>query len=440
MKLPGKALRMKLMSGRGKCRRWRAAATAAALLLAVCAAHAAKDKKKQTAPAAPAPVARIAVAPLGFLAPSPAYLSLRLSWASLNFIDPDHLLFTFHLNELLRRPPGATLEGNGQMIRADVLEVRTGKVVRQAQWLMYDRGRYIWALRHGEFLVRRGNALYLTGSSLALKPYLTFNTDLQAVEVSPGRTLMMLEFKKVIPVAEGDGAAMAPTLLGGGGTKPIEETRTEMVLLRPGKRTVLAHAEMQIPKAVPLLEDGVVETLNGDDTKQWVLEEQRVDKKMEKVGKVWSGCAPQVQTLSSDVVLALGCMPNGEDGNAVAAMKLGGELLWRDRWESRYIWPTFAFTENGSRFAYESMEADRDIGAMDSFGEADIVAQPVGVFDTETGKLVLVEDANPIMSEGQNFALSADGREFAVLRNGAIEVYDLPPMGKQQVSKSASQR
>jgi hypothetical protein len=56
-----------------------------------------------------------------------------------------------------------------------------------------------------------------------------------------------------------------------------------------------------------------------------------------------------------------------------------------------------------------------------------VVSQPVGVFDTNTGKLALVKDASPILSAGQNFALSADGRCFAILRKGAIEVYDLPP-------------
>ena len=124
----------------------------------------------------------------------------------------------------------------------------------------------------------------------------------------------------------------------------------------------------------------------------------------------------------------------------VEALKLGGEVLWGDHWESRYIWPAFEYAENGSRFAYESLQADRDMGSMDDFGEADIVAQPVGVFDTETGKLVLVENADPILSEGQNYALSSDGRRFAILRRGAIEVFDLPAVEKQGVSESAGQR
>ena len=71
---------------------------------------------------------------------------------------------------------------------------------------------------------------------------------------------------------------------------------------------------------------------------------------------------------------------------------------------------------------------NRDIGTMDAFGEDDVVGQPVGVFNTKTGAMVLVKDASPVLSAGQNFTLSADGRRFAILRNGAIEVYDLPPV------------
>jgi hypothetical protein len=429
---------MNLMGKWGDCRRWKVLPTQArrrlvwattAMLLTTCAAQASRDKEKKalTAPAM-TPVARIAVAPLGFLPPSPAYLQMRLAWSSLNFIDKDHLLFTFHENRLLHRTPDDTRDDADQMIRADVLDIASGKMQKTAEWRMHDRGRYIWGLRDGQFLVREKNTLYLTNSSLILKPYLGFDTDLQGVEVSPGRTLLMLEIKRVIPATEGNGAGLAPTLLDGGGTKPIEKTRTEMVLLHPGDRNVLAKAMMRIPKSVPLMEDGVVETLSGDNQKQWVLQKQTVNKVAVKMGRVVSDCAPQVQALSSDVILAVGCPPNGANGNTVTAMKGRGDVLWQDRWGSRYIWPVFEYAENGSRFAYESLEANRDIGEMDSFGDADIVAQPVGVFDTDTGKLVLVENADPILSEGQNFALSADGRRFAILRNGAIEVYGLPPV------------
>jgi hypothetical protein len=56
-----------------------------------------------------------------------------------------------------------------------------------------------------------------------------------------------------------------------------------------------------------------------------------------------------------------------------------------------------------------------------------MTAQPIGVFDVADGALRMVSAADPILSAGQNYALSADGERFAVLRDAAIEVYKLPP-------------
>jgi hypothetical protein len=44
----------------------------------------------------------------------------------------------------------------------------------------------------------------------------------------------------------------------------------------------------------------------------------------------------------------------------------------------------------------------------------------------------MVRDVTPVLTAGQNVALSPDGTRFAVLRNGAIEVYDLPPVEAPQ--------
>jgi hypothetical protein len=52
----------------------------------------------------------------------------------------------------------------------------------------------------------------------------------------------------------------------------------------------------------------------------------------------------------------------------------------------------------------------------------------VGVFDTITGEVRIVKNASPVSSAGQNFALSPDATRFAILKDGAVEVYDLPPL------------
>jgi hypothetical protein len=50
----------------------------------------------------------------------------------------------------------------------------------------------------------------------------------------------------------------------------------------------------------------------------------------------------------------------------------------------------------------------------------------VQVFDSATGALLMSTNASPVLTAGQNFALSEDGERLAVLREGAIEIYKVP--------------
>ncbi len=413
-----------------------------AALLMVCAAQAETKHGAASAPdAGPAPAVRIVVAPLGYIAPSPVYLSFRLGLVSLDFIDDQHLLFTFHSNGLMERIPDDPADDDDQVIHADVLDIASGKVLRQADWRMHDREAYLWALRDGRFLVRQRNSLFLTDSSLELRPYLIFDTDLEAIEISPGRELMLIELKKILAPPQGESAGDAqssavPSLFS---SSSVRQTRTEMLLLRPGERNVLMQGLVRNPMNLPLLDDGYLDVEEGGRPKQWLVRKELIDKTSQEVGEVSSSCTPELVPLNEKVALAEGCPLNGGDGNAVSALSLANGILWQSLWQSKYIWPTFDFAGNGSRFAYESLEMNHQVGTMDAFGEGDVVAQPVGVFDTETGKLELVRNASPILSGGHNFALSADGLRFAILREGAIEVYNLPAAPADEPNKTTNE-
>ena len=60
--------------------------------------------------------------------------------------------------------------------------------------------------------------------------------------------------------------------------------------------------------------------------------------------------------------------------------------------------------------------------------DEDVREQVVQVFDSATGALLLTTNASPILCAGENFALSDDGEHLAVLREGAIEIYKVPPL------------
>ena len=72
---------------------------------------------------------------------------------SLDFIDEDRLLFTFHVSGLMERDAGDDLKGTQQQIQAKVVAVSTGKVESEAAWIVPDRLRYLWMLNDGHFLL-----------------------------------------------------------------------------------------------------------------------------------------------------------------------------------------------------------------------------------------------------------------------------------------------
>src|ERR1700761_6013139 len=159
-------------------------------------AFAADSKSKHKSESGPEPTARIEIAPFGYMAPSRFYLTARLSSVSLDFIDNEHLLFTFRESGLMQRLPEDSKDDEDQVIHALVLEIATGKVMQENKWRMHDRQHYLWAIGQGKFLVRQRNALYLTDSRLELRPYMQFSTPLQELMVSPDRKLLMIEAQR----------------------------------------------------------------------------------------------------------------------------------------------------------------------------------------------------------------------------------------------------
>ena len=403
----------------------RLSVTMLALFAAAAPVCRSESKRKPDPDPGQPPTVRIEVGPLGYVPPSKAYLSYRYSTTTLDFIDNDHLLFTFRDAALMHRIPGDPAEDEDQTIRAQVLDIASGKPIEQAQWRMHDRQRYLWPMRDGRFMVRQRNSLYLTDSHLELRPYLQFDTPLQLVQISPDRNLMVIEVQKIVP--PDPNAQKNPSFDSFFGPPP-KPKRTRMVLVHPGDNTILAESETRHPVDVPMVEDGYLNLLEGKDPSKWVMQREVLRGDPQIIAEIKSSCAPTLMTLSDTVVLTVGCPPKGGSDHLVSAISLKGDVLWQDHWKPRYIWPTFDYAENGSRFAYGSLQINRDIGSMDFFGQEDVVAQMVGVFNTQSGKLELTKDASPVLSAGHNYALSADGRRFAILRDGAIEIYDLPPV------------
>jgi hypothetical protein len=376
------------------------------------------DKKNDPGPKADV---RIPVASLGYTPPNSFYLIARLSSVSLDFIDKDHLLFTFRVPGLMQRLPDCPPGDEDQSIRAVVLKLPEGEVVSKADWRMHDHSRYLWRLDDGRFLVRQRSTLFLTDKSLELEQFVHSETPLASVQISPDRKLMVLEAEGVKEKRK-NVASIAPTL----GDPDPEAKPVQLFVLRTETRAVIAHSEALDAMEVPLVDEGYLQAIAAKDNK-WMIRYRPFRGEARQLAELDSTCRPTIEMVSKDVSLVITCPRSGND-HVVTAVSMEGKKLWEQRWESRYIWPTFQLAQDGSRFAYSSLQVSHSIGTMDPVDETNIMNQMVGVFDTQTGHLSLVKNATPILSAGQNYALSQDGLRMAILREGAIEIYNLSPV------------
>jgi hypothetical protein len=384
----------------------------------LCLSPPAQGEKKNNDPG-PNPDLRIPVEPLGYIAPSSFYLTARLSSISLDFIDKDHLLFTFRLPGLMKRLPDEPPDDEDQTIRAVVVELPSGNVTAKTEWRMHDRSRYLWRLGEGRFLVRQRSSLFLTDPSLELRPYLDSETALESVQISPDRKLVVVESESK-KQGQKTVASTIPTF---GDPAPAAKP-VQIYILHADTRAVIAHAETLNAVDIPMMGEARLQAIPGNQNR-WLIRYLPFRGEPRTLVEVESFCHPTEQPMSSNVTLIVTC-PRSSNDHQIFAVDLDGKTLWQQRWESRYIWPTFQLTQDGSRFAYSSLQVNHPVGIMDPIDETNIVHQMVGVFDTQTGQLRLVKNATPMLSAGQNYALSPDGLRFAVLREGAIEIYDLP--------------
>lgn len=397
----------------------------------LCRAQETSSSDQMPGQGSPSPVYRIPVDPIGFRPPGSLYALMRLSYATLDFFDPDHVLFTFHRTMLLPRLSDSNDDDEDQMIHAVVLEVKTGKVLAEADWRMRDRARYLWPLGPGKFLLRIRSKLYILDRNLTLTPYLEFPGRLQTIQVGLGGQLLVAgseENRMNMHVANLDGVPDA--------NPPSEPTSdpsktyavgpgTVIRILRTDIRKQIAVAHTRTIPNVPLSADGYFFALRGQGDR-WLLSfDGLLSKEKLQVGEIESECMPVIHPLSKQTLLAVVC--SGGHEHLGLGLTMDGKRLWQHRWSGKRIWPSFAVSEDGSRFIYETLVMDHEVSTLFSADAESVTGQVVEVFDSATGKLRLSLPANPILDSGQNFAITADGRRVAVLQRGAIEIYDLPP-------------
>lgn len=393
-------------------------------------------KKNQPPPELPRiratqqPAYSIPVEPLGFTPPGDFYLGMRNALASLDFLDEDHLLFTFRVPGLIRRDHQSAEEGKSERrIRAVVLHLPDGAVEAETLWTVHDRRRYLWMLDHGEYLVRDGNDLLIGDSSLQLKPYLRFPGPVISVELDPSHKYFVTNSDEPPARKPAAGTLPSPSTssadIQAEGDQAAEESAPDTVvrIIRRSDGRVMLVSHVRNAIHLPINDNGYIETLRGQGSK-WVVNLAHFTGGSTPMGTVESVCSPVVNFLSPDNLLVTTCNSGGDP--RLVAMSTQGRRLWEDSPSAPAIWPLLVMAPNGLRLARETLLTTHGVGSSAPLGTDDIKGQDVAVMDTASGKIVLRAAATPVLDAGGNVAISPSAQRVAIIMDRAIQVFELP--------------
>ena len=217
---------------------------------------------------------------------------------------------------------------------------------------------------------------------------------------------------------------------------PEHRQEYSLVLIYNGAKRAMRAGRLSRAVVLPMVEGGYL-GVRQEKGKQWSIVLTPFHGETRTLTSVTSACQPTVHAISEQAFLTQSCIPFVSD-HLVDAFTLDGHKLWEQVWQSRFTWGTYAYSARGNRFAYGSVEMDHNLATLDPVDASSILGEPVGVFSVETGKLDLVLDASPVLTAGNNYALSPDGDQLAILREGAIELYALPAVAAPAASASSS--
>ncbi len=335
----------------------------------------------------------------------------RLSGAanvSLNFLDARHILLTFNPKKLFTRQPDCPPTHDDRLMHVAVLEVPSGKVVKQADWYLHDTRRYLWELGPGRILLRRLNRLYEVNADLEEKLVLDSLQELLWVSVTPGGKQIITETK--VPAAAKDGNSK-------------EKVRARITFLDSKSMAVQRVMESQGTINLQATDSGFSDVRNYGGV--WLLRFGPAVRDRVNITRVKARRPPNILYSSANTLLVGRCALSGND-YIVSAFTVTGNHLWKQHWsECRYT-PAVAASEDGSRFAASSLTLLSDSAPAPEDGpEQDGLEQTVQVFETASGSSVLSVRVAPPVLDGVNYALSPDGRELAALQATTLSIYSL---------------
>ena len=368
------------------------------------------------------PEARIPVAPLGYLPPGDLPAFYYFAMVELHFVDADHLLFAFNVPRLIKRDdncPGSDVQ---RIVHAVVFQLPSGRVLKQADWELYDYMDFLWRSGDGKLLLRRCNQVESIGADLDPQVLIRGIGTVEDVSFSPDHSVMVIQ-EKVKPDEEDKRGGDLPSVLAQ--ETQTERTNVSFIGLQP--LHMIGRAEIPFPSLIPVTAAGLFEVLTAAND-QWVVNMRIFHGAERHIANIPSLCPPAVQAISNAMFMVTTCSKG--DRKSIEGYDLQGAHLWSIPLAPEQDDPRLITILNGSHFAIESLRLKHPRAALDPLTKDDVEGEDIDIYDTPSGVRIATFQASPAYTGGQNVDFSPDGARMAVLHDGAIEIYSLNELVK----------
>jgi hypothetical protein len=357
-------------------------------------------------------------------------MALRAGYtsATVSFIDNDHVLLTFSARKLLTRSPDQRESDDDHAVRAEVIHLPDGKVVREAEWRMHDRAPYLWSLGNGKFLLRERGDLYtvdpLRGDATTIARQRLFRSDddIETIQFSPSHDLMLVETSPPLKVGDDPDEKK---------DRPVSAKFYRIATDDTGNVRLISRGEAVARDAfsIAFTSTGVLQTVKEDRT-HWGFDfHPFVGKNIELAGFT-STCRPRSIFVSDAEFFAYGCR-GGDDRRLLGGFNLLAEAKWVFTLDDPPLWLAVDAAPANGRFAVRSTLTTSAVQEADRLGNDEIRGEEVRVYGSREGEELLRVMTSPAQRPGGNFALSPDGLKLAVLAETNLQVYRLPPISAE---------
>jgi hypothetical protein len=386
----------------------------------------------------PDPALRIALEPLGFQPISTQFLLAGSSMYTLHYVDNKHLLLTYSTHRLLKRLPNEPPDDQDRYVEAVLIELPSGHALCRTQWRLHDHGQYLWSLGHGRFLLRIRDTLTTfapvanlgTPEPFRERPFLTTEGRIGAVLLSPEADLLILETAtRPAPDPISLPSISGPVLPS---QQEVDPAPIQINLFRlftlSGEADQIGLRSAGVSRArsmgrIPATAEGYLAIID-QGRQHWAFDFNSYAGKTSELSPFDSSCRPTPIFVSRSEFIAFGCH-NSNTFQVLAGFNMRGEEMWEQTVLDSYFAPSFVFAPASGRFA---------LGRIISHAPSEtlipelIGGQSVAVYQTDSGKQILRVEPLPVQRAGQNFSLSPDGMDLAIVHGDSIDIYQLPPL------------